>query len=208
VVGVELSLRARLRAGEPAAFGELFDEHARAVYHHGYRLTGDRSAAEDVVSATFLQAWRIRRRIDPDGGSLRPWLLGVATNVIRNVNRKARRERAVLALLPHRETVPDFADELVGRIDDAGSLAAVREALRALRPAEREVVALCVWAGLEYAEAAAALGIPVGTVRSRLSRARRRLARLRAGAPEPDAGGRQVPGGRPDAAATAREGKR
>jgi Sigma-70 region 2 len=55
-------MRARLRAGEPAAFGELFDEHARAVYHHGYRLTGDRAVAEDVLSTTFLQAWRMRRR--------------------------------------------------------------------------------------------------------------------------------------------------
>jgi RNA polymerase sigma-70 factor (ECF subfamily) len=204
-------MRARLRAGESAAFGELFDEHAPAVYHHGYRLTGDRSAAEDVVSATFLQAWRIRRRIDPDGGSLRPWLLGVATNIIRNLNRKARRERSLLARLSPHEQVPDFADELVGRIDDAGTLASVREALRSLRTAEREVIALCVWAGLDYAEAAKALGIPVGTVRSRLSRARRKLARLRAsvdGGPEPGPGWRQIEDGRPDAARAAREGNR
>jgi RNA polymerase sigma-70 factor (ECF subfamily) len=178
VVGVDLSMRARLRAGEPAAFGELFDEHAQAVYRHGYRLTGDRSLAEDVLSATFLQAWRIRGRIDPEGGSLRPWLLGVATNTIRNLNRKAQRERHLLARLSPREHVPDFADELVGRIDDASTLASVRDALRTLRTSEREVIALCVWAGLDYADAAQTLGVPVGTVRSRLSRARRKLARL------------------------------
>jgi RNA polymerase sigma-70 factor (ECF subfamily) len=171
-------MRDRLRTGEPAAFGELFDEHAQAVYHHGYRLTGDRSLAEDVVSTTFLQAWRMHRRIDPDGGSLRPWLLGIATNTIRNLTRKARRERVLLARLSPRDQVPDFSDELVGRIDDADTLVSVREALRTLRTAEREVVALCAWAGLDYAGAAQALGIPVGTVRSRLSRARRKLARL------------------------------
>jgi RNA polymerase sigma-70 factor (ECF subfamily) len=202
-------MRARLRAGEPAAFGELFDEHAQAVYHHGYRLTGDRSLAEDVLSATFLQAWRMHRRIDPEGESLRPWLLGIATNTIRNLTRKARRERALLARLSPREQVPDFADELASRIDDAGTLASVREALRTLRSAEREVIALCVWAGLDYAGVAQALGIPVGTVRSRLSRARRKLARLSTSVgrgPEPSPGHRQIAAGHPDAARPAREG--
>jgi RNA polymerase sigma-70 factor (ECF subfamily) len=197
-------MRARLRAGEPAAFAELFDEHARAVYHHGYRLTGDRAVAEDVLSTTFLQAWRMRRRIDPEGGSLRPWLLGVATNIIRNHRRKTRRERDLLARLAPRDRVPDFAEDVAARLDDAGTLASVREALRALRDAEREVVALCVWAGLDYAAAAEALGIPVGTVRSRLSRARRKLLRLTG---EPHAGWRQLEDDRPHPTWTVQEGK-
>jgi RNA polymerase sigma-70 factor (ECF subfamily) len=138
VVDVELNMRARRRAGEPAAFGELFDQHAWAVYHHGYRLTGDRAVAEDVLSTTFLQAWRMRRRIDPDGGSLRPWLLGVATNIVRNHSRKARRERELLARLAPRDRVPDFADDVAARLDDAGTLASVRDALRTLRTAERD----------------------------------------------------------------------
>jgi len=198
-------MRDRLRAGDRAAFGELFDEHAKAVYHHGVRLTGDRSLAEDVVSTTFLQAWQMRSRIDPDGGTLRPWLLGVATNTIRNLNRKTLRERSLLARLWPREHIPDFADELAGRLDDANTLAAVGAALRRLRPAEREVVALCVWAGLDYADAAQALGIPIGTVRSRLSRARQRLARLSL---EPDSAPRQLQGGRAPAAQPAPEGNR
>jgi hypothetical protein len=74
-------------------------------------------------------------------------LLGIATNTIRNLTRKARREQNLWARLSPREQVPDFADELVGRIDDAGTLASVREAMRNLRRAEREVVALCVWVG-------------------------------------------------------------
>uniref|UniRef100_UPI000AC56645 RNA polymerase sigma factor n=1 Tax=Streptomyces scabiei TaxID=1930 RepID=UPI000AC56645 len=74
--------------------------------------------------------------------------------------------------------ISDFADETAGRLDDARRLAAVRQVYGRLRRAEREVLALCVWAGLDYGQAAEALGVPVGTVRSRLSRARARLARL------------------------------
>lgn len=175
---VETTMRARVRAGDPDAFSRLFDDHARSVYNHAFRLTGDWSAAEDVVSLTFLEAWRLRGRVDADGGSLRPWLLGVATNVARNVNRASRRHADALARLPPGEAVPDIAEEVAGRVDDDELLASVRAALDALRRPEREVLALCVWAGLGYAEAAEALGVPVGTIRSRLSRARRRLRRL------------------------------
>jgi RNA polymerase sigma-70 factor (ECF subfamily) len=80
--------------------------------------------------------------------------------------------------MPAPNVVPDFAEDLVGRIDDTRLIAAVRAALGELRRAEREVFALCVWAGLDYAAAAQALDVPVGTVRSRLSRARHKLQRL------------------------------
>jgi RNA polymerase sigma-70 factor (ECF subfamily) len=77
--------------------------------------------------------------------------------------------------LPPAHTVPDFADELAGRLDDARQLEQVHAAIKNLRRTEQDVIALCAWSGLDYAEAAEALGIPVGTVRSRLSRARRKL---------------------------------
>ncbi|MFE0424382.1 RNA polymerase sigma factor [Streptomyces sp. NPDC058953] len=170
-------LRSRLRSGDPDAFGELFDTCARAVYNHALRLTGEWTTAEDVVSLTFLEAWRLRDRVDPDGGSVRPWLLGIATNVTRNTRRAARRHAGAVARLPRPDTERDFADDVAGRVDDAARLALVRGALAALRRPEREVLALCVWSGLEYAAAAEALGVPVGTVRSRLSRARKKLAR-------------------------------
>jgi RNA polymerase sigma-70 factor (ECF subfamily) len=80
--------------------------------------------------------------------------------------------------VPVRDAVPDFADELVGRIEDTEQLAAAQRALAALRRSDREVFMLCVWSGLDYAAAAEALGVPVGTVRSRLSRARARLRQL------------------------------
>jgi RNA polymerase sigma-70 factor (ECF subfamily) len=174
-----MSTRARVRAGDPEAFRGLFDQHARAVYNHGFRLTGDWSAAEDVVSLTFLEAWRLRGRVDASAeGSLRPWLFGIATNVARNVRRAARRYDAALARLPPPRSESDVAEDVVDRLDDSERIARVRGALAALRTPEREVLALCVFAGLDYAEAAEALDVPVGTVRSRLSRARSRLDRL------------------------------
>ncbi|MET9993076.1 RNA polymerase sigma factor [Streptomyces mutabilis] len=174
---MDTNLRKRVRAGDHDAFGDLFDAYARSVYNHAFRLTGDWAGAEDVVSLTFLDAWRLRERVDEEGGSLRPWLLGIATNVTRNTRRAARRHAAAVARLPRDGSVRDFADEVAGRVDDTAQLALVRTALARLRRAEREVLALCVWSGLDYRAAADALGVPVGTVRSRLSRARTKLAK-------------------------------
>jgi RNA polymerase sigma-70 factor (ECF subfamily) len=98
--------------------------------------------------------------------------------VVRNRRRAARRHREALRRLPVRDTVPDFADEVIARMHDADQAAAAMAALQYLRRADREVFLLCVWAQLDYAAAAEALGVPVGTVRSRLSRARRRLQGL------------------------------
>ncbi len=244
---MELSLRARIRAGDPEAFAALFTAHARAVYRHVARLTGDRSAAEDVVSLTFLEAWRLRERLRPDAGApekgdpadpeppegdgLRPWLYGIATNVLRNTRRAARRHSAALGRLhdstADHDTVPDFADELVGRLEDSERVAAARAALKRLRRPEREVFALCVWSELSYAAAGEALGVPASTVRSRLSRARQRLRRLaeaelarggpspeqpapderREGKPRPLPRTGQVPSSRPEAARSTQEKK-
>lgn len=192
---VDHSLRARIRAGDEQAFSQLFREHAQAVYGYATRVLGDPVAAEDVVSLTFLEAWRLRDRLLPDGeqperdgpgeepgDGLRAWLYGIATNVLRNTRRTARRHRAALDRMARSrgdaDTALDFAESLTGRMEDAERLAAARRALEKLRPREREVFALCVWSGLTYAAAATALGVPVTTVRSRLARARQRLRRL------------------------------
>lgn len=115
-------------AGDPDAFAVLFDECARAVYNLAFRMTGNWSAAEEVVSMTFLEAWRLRGTVGPAGGSLRPWLLGIAVNVARNAARASRRHQAALRRLPPVSVIPDFADDLAGRIDDAAQLRAVRSA--------------------------------------------------------------------------------
>ncbi|MFJ8634846.1 RNA polymerase sigma factor [Streptomyces sp. NPDC093568] len=169
-------MRTRVRAGESSAFAELFDAYARAVYNHAFRLTADWSVAEDVMAATFLEAWRLRDRVEPEGGSLRPWLLGIATNTARNQYRSNRRYRAAAQAAAAAElSVPDHADEVAGRIDDHHRVATALGALAGLRAPEREVVTLCLVEGLDYEAAAVALGIPVGTVASRLSRARKKL---------------------------------
>ncbi|UIX31702.1 RNA polymerase sigma factor [Streptomyces sp. GQFP] len=204
---MDTNLRKRIRAGDHDAFGELFDAYARSVYNHAFRLTGDWSAAEDVVSLTFLDAWRLRAKVDEEGGSLRPWLLGVATNVTRNTRRAARRHAAAVARLPRDEVERDFADEVAGRLDDIDQLALVQTALALLRRPEREVLALCVWSGLDYPAAAEALGVPVGTVRSRLSRARTKLAKHVKNL-EPPTGRGQMRGDRITAVGPMREGSR
>lgn len=175
------SLRARIRAGDPEAFRVLFDEHSQTVYRHAVRVLGDWAAAEDVTSLVFLEAWRLREGVRPESAEpLRPWLFGICTNVLRNTARAARRHEAALRRVPASRALPDFADELVGRLADADELAAAQRALARLRRGEREVFTLCVWSGLSYAEAAEALGVAVGTVRSRLARARKRLLKLSA----------------------------
>jgi RNA polymerase sigma factor (sigma-70 family) len=191
---VEPNLRARLRAGDADAFGVLFDQYANAVYNLGFRLTANWSAAEEVVSLTFLEAWRLRDSINPGDEPLRPWLLGIAVNTSRNLTRASRRNQAAVSRLPPPPPVPDFAEELAGRLDDQARLREVGKALGTLRRGEREVIALCVWSELDYTTAAKALGVPVGTVRSRLSRARHKLRRLVPARPEPQGGRGQVLG--------------
>ncbi|MFG3365777.1 RNA polymerase sigma factor [Streptomyces sp. NPDC090032] len=187
-------MRARIRAGDREAFADLYEEYARAIYNHALRLTGDWSLAEEIMSDTFLTAWATRERLDPDADApLGPWLYGIATNKAHNARRGMRRRLAFLARQPAAPDVADFAEETAGRIDDARRLARIHGSLAKLRRAERDVIALCVWAGLDYAQAADALGVPVGTVRSRLSRARAKLQQLsQQEAPEPRPGRGEV----------------
>lgn len=174
--------RTRVRAGDPDAFAELFDEYARAVYNHAFRLTADWSVAEDVMSATFMEAWRRHASVEAEGGSLRPWLLGIATNVARSHCRGNRRYRAAAAAAaeagPASVRIPDHAEETAGRVDDRRRINATVTALGSLKRAEREVLVLCLWEGMEYTDVARTLAIPIGTVRSRLSRARTKLRKL------------------------------
>ncbi|MFJ8491052.1 RNA polymerase sigma factor [Streptomyces sp. NPDC094038] len=92
---MDTGLRRRVRTGDHDAFAALFEAYAPSVHDHAYRLTGDRTTAEEAVSLTFLEAWRLRTALDADGGSPRPWLFGIATNVVRNQRRAARRHGAV-----------------------------------------------------------------------------------------------------------------
>jgi len=162
-------------AGDEQAFGDLFTRHGRAIYNYCFRRTADWSAAEDLVSVVFLETWRRRRQVRLEGGSLLPWLYGVATNVLRNHRRALRRHEAALARLPEPVAPEEDAELVAARLDDQRRMREVLDRIGHLSRRDRELLALCVWEGLGYAEAAVALGIPVGTVRSRLSRIRARL---------------------------------
>ncbi|MEV6672177.1 RNA polymerase sigma factor [Streptomyces sp. NPDC051162] len=170
-----MSLHTRIRDGDPDSFRRLFRAHAQLVHRYALRATGDWATAEDVVSLTFLEAWRLRARLPEEPDGARAWLMGIAVNVQRNTSRAARRHEKALGRMPAKEAVPDIAGEVVDRMAAAEQLTAAKNALGKLRRPEREVVTLCVWSGLSYVEAAQALGVAVGTVRSRLSRARERL---------------------------------
>jgi RNA polymerase sigma-70 factor, ECF subfamily len=170
----------RAAAGDHDAFGQLFDRHADAVYGYLFRRTADWSQAEDLTAAVFFQAWRRRGQIVLAYDSALPWLLGVALQLLRNARRADRRYRRALERLgveTIRSAPPDdVAESAAGRVDSERAMTALRAAIAALPRHQREAIELCVWSGLDQRAAAVALGVSVGTVKSRLHRARQRLA--------------------------------
>src|ERR1700741_4474992 len=159
-------LWASASSGGGTAFGALFDRHAKAVYNHCFRLTASWSAAEDLTQATFLQAWRKREAVRLERDSALPWLLSVATNVTRN-DRRALGRRLRLARRAHVEQpAADHADDVAARVDDERRMAEVLAAVRTLPRAQQEAVALCLWSGVSYSDAAAVLGIAESSVRA------------------------------------------
>jgi RNA polymerase sigma-70 factor (ECF subfamily) len=168
----------RAVAGDPECFGTLFERHARSVYNHCFRRTASWADAEEIMSAVFVEAWRRRHDVRPLHESARPWLLGVANNLLRNHRRSLGRYHAAVARLPRPGTQPDPADDVAGRLADERQMRRVLDLVEQLPDRHQEVLALCAWSDLTYPEAAAVLGVPVGTVRSRLARARARLAEL------------------------------
>lgn len=170
-------LWARSAEGDTGAFALLFERHAKAIYNYCFRRIGDWSAAEDLLSVVFLEAWRRRDKPLPPGKVL-PWLYGIATNVVRNRRRAERRYRTALARVPAPGPLADFAEEAVDRVDDERQLRRALDLLAQLPRRQQDVFVLCAWSGLSYEDAAFALGVPVGTVRSRLARARRALQEL------------------------------
>lgn len=155
--------------GDGDAFGRLFDRHRDRIARHSYRLVASPHDVEDIIAITFAEAWRSRERVRLVEGSILPWLLVTATKSAQNFRRSSRRHKALLDRLPPASSTTDNVEDI-----DGGPAS---EALRGLALADRQVIVLCVLEGLSASEAATALSIPAGTIKSRLSRAKQRLAR-------------------------------
>lgn len=162
---IELSLE------DPERFGVLYERHAAGVRGFAVSRLGH-EGAEDVTAETFIAAFRIRARFDRTRDSARPWLMGIAVRQIANRKRAERaRYRMLAALAPEGPT--EGPAEAVSHAMAVRSLRGpLATALARLRAPDRDVLLLMAWADLSYAEAAEALDIPIGTVRSRLNRAR------------------------------------
>lgn len=155
-------------AADPSEFAVLYERHGLAVRLYVRRRVGSQNA-DDLAAEVFTRAFAARERFRPEHDSALPWLLGIATHVIADHRRAEKRRLAALQRLTgHREQVIEPQAALP-------SAELVRE-LRRLAAPDRDALLLVVWGELSYEEAATALGIPIGTVSSRITRARRHLA--------------------------------
>jgi RNA polymerase sigma factor (sigma-70 family) len=153
---------------DPTAFAGVFDRHWPAI--HRFCVSRAGAAGEDLAAETFRVAFDSRRRYDPRRGLPRVWLFGIATNLLRHWFRAAARNAPVAA-----GCEGDFADDALGRVEARALGRDLAAALASVPSADRDALLLHVWADLTYAEIAPATGAPVGTVRSRIHRARTRL---------------------------------
>ncbi|MFI0722421.1 RNA polymerase sigma factor [Streptomyces sp. NPDC021224] len=166
-----------LSTREPEAFAGLYDRHAPGLHRYVARRLGT-DLADDVVGETFLIAFRRRGQYDVSRPQARPWLYGIAANLISRHHRSEQRAYRAWARTGADPVAHSFApdtDAVEGRVTAQASGAALATALRALSQGDRHVLLLIAWADLSYEEVATALGIPLGTVRSRLNRARRKM---------------------------------
>ena len=159
---------------EPERFAVLFDRHAPHIHRYLARRAG-RQVADDLVAETFLTAFAKRDRYDLGYPDARPWLYGIATNLVGQHRRdEFRQYRIQRAALPDLDP-PGHAERVAASVTAHGMRRLLTAALADLPDGERDVLILIAWEQLSYDETARALGIPLGTVRSRLNRARGRL---------------------------------
>lgn len=161
----DAGLWARVRQDDELALAALFDRHEARLFRHASRLLTAREDAKDAVTVAFFELWRKRASVRLVDGSPLPWLLTAVAHCARNLERSGRRYRALLDRAPVAEPTTSPAH------DDSGVLAA----LKRLPERDQAVVVLAVLEGYAEREVAQALGIPAGTVKSRLARAKAKL---------------------------------
>ncbi len=163
-----------------ALIRSLYEEHGRSVLAYATRLTGDQAAAEDIVQETFLRAWRNEDKLVEGKGSVRGWLLTVARNIVTDRARaRAVRPTEVAEVADRPPVDADHSESVVNTM-------VVLDALHQVSPEHREVLVELYYKGRSMTEAAAALGVPPGTVKSRSYYALRALRAVMSG-PEPEA---------------------
>jgi RNA polymerase sigma factor (sigma-70 family) len=166
----------QLSRHEPEYFTELFRRHAPYIQRYVVRRLGQ-DAADDIVAETFLLAFRQRDSYDQTRADARPWLYGIATNLIGQHRRAEIRLYRALARTGADPVTESFTDRIDDRVSASTASRRLAAALARLSAELRDTLLLVAWGDLSYEETATALGVPVGTVRSRISRARSALRR-------------------------------
>ncbi|MEV0805766.1 RNA polymerase sigma factor [Micromonospora sp. NPDC050200] len=159
---------------EPERFGIIFDRHAAHIHRYlARRLNAE--LADDLVGETFLTAFDSRKRYDLTRQDARPWLYGIATNLSRRHHRAELSAYRLRHALGPEPTGPSHADQVADDVTAQALRSVLTTALSELSDGDRDVLLLIAWEQLSYDEVAAALAIPIGTVRSRLHRARQQV---------------------------------
>ncbi|MGA5423246.1 RNA polymerase sigma factor [Streptomyces lavendulocolor] len=159
---------------QPEAFGALFHRHAAAIQRYAARRLGE-EIADDITGETFLAAFRARGTYDLARRNALPWLYGIAANLIGKHHRAEVRALKALARSGHDPLTHSWTDRSDSRVTAQAMQESIARALASLSAGDRHVLLLIAWADLSYLEVADALSIPVGTVRSRLNRARKKV---------------------------------
>jgi RNA polymerase sigma factor (sigma-70 family) len=161
---------------EPECFALIFERHFAAIHRYLARRVGE-DLADDLAAQVFTVAFERRSTFRAGTTGARPWLYGIATNLVRNNRRAERRLLAALGRLSgYRDVVPETDSAASG-----GDLAPLARALAALNQGQRDALLLHAWEGLSHGEIARSLGVPEGTVASRIARARRQLRQVLCG---------------------------
>jgi RNA polymerase sigma-70 factor (ECF subfamily) len=163
---------------DPPAFAAVYDRHASVLFRFLVRRVG-RDTADELLGDVFRIAFEQRTSYDVERSSARPWLYGIANNLLaRHRRTEARRLRATAHLAARAVPRGNESDGVDAAVDARGLWPRVTDAIAGLPDGERDALMLYAWEELSYDDIAVALGIPVGTVRSRINRARRRLREL------------------------------
>ncbi|HEV7934887.1 MAG TPA: RNA polymerase sigma factor [Actinomadura sp.] len=171
----------RLSEHEPERFAGIFDRYYDEIHGYVARRLGT-SLADDVAAETFLIAFDRRERYDTAHPLARPWLYGIASNLVARHHRAELRRYKALTRVGLDHTVDGHADRVVVRLDAESVRGRLAAALATIAAGDRNVLVLVAWGGLSGEDAARALGIPAGTARSRLHRARKKVRAALGGA--------------------------